>query len=103
MSNSRWVQILLALWLVVFLCSLALRVFGPAEGLGFLRGVERAAGFVIGQFFAGVVAMQARSFAIRLPKGDALRLVGQVPLMVTAAMIALAFVLIVRALNQGLA
>ena len=101
MSNSRWVQITIGLWLTVFLSSLALRFLGQADGSGFHRGMERAIGFIIGQFFAGVVAMQARSFAVKLPKGDWLRMAGQVPILVTIAMIALAFAVILRGFLQG--
>ena len=104
MSNTRWVQqITFAVWLPAFVASFARRVLGPVGADGFLREMKRAAGFMVRQFLAGVVAMQARSFAVWLPKADCLWIAGQVSIAITSALITLAFGLIARALMQGVA
>lgn len=105
MSNGQKVKFTVTLWAVVFLGAFAVR-FGMGFGLAgggeeaFSQGLQRGLAFIIGLFLAGVIAMQARSYAQLLPKGNRMRLLGQVPLGLTICTLLVGLLIVLRAMIQ---
>ena len=100
MSNSQKVKAMVALWLIVILGSFALRFGMVIEGAGFARGMERGIWFILGLFLSVLIALQTRLYALTLPKGEKVRLLGYLPLGATIALLCFGAVMLLRAVMQ---